>query len=101
MTIIVILPAFNKEVSIGSAVLHARQHVDHVLVVDDGSTDRTVEIAQLAGAEVIRHPTNMGKGMALKTGFEYAGRNGTKVIVTMDSDGQIDTQDIPKLTAPI
>jgi glycosyltransferase involved in cell wall biosynthesis len=101
MTITAILPAYNEEISIGSVVLHARQHVDNVVVVDDGSKDRTAEVAELAGAEVIRHPRNMGKGAALKTGFNYAGRNGTTVIVTMDSDGQHDPEDIPKLMAPI
>ncbi|MGB8217131.1 MAG: glycosyltransferase family 2 protein [Candidatus Methanoperedens sp.] len=96
-----ILPAFNEEVSVGSVVLHARQHADHVIVIDDGSADRTAEMAELAGAEVVRHPFNKGKGAALKTGFEVASRNGAKVIVTMDSDGQHNPEEIPKLAAPI
>lgn len=99
--ITVILPAYNEEVSIGSVVLHTRQHADRVIVVDDGSTDRTAEVAELAGAEVFRHPINKGKGAALKTGFEAAYRNGTKVIVTMDADGQHHPEEIPKLVAPI
>jgi len=101
MTITAILPAFNKEVSIGSMVLHAKQHADHVVVIDDGSKDRTSEIAKLAGAECIRHPRNRGKGMALRTGFEHAGKNGCKVVITMDSDGQHDPDDIQKLILPI
>ncbi len=101
MTIVAILPAFNEEVTIGSVVLHARQHADHIIVIDDGSTDRTAEVAQLAGAKVIRHQRNRGKGVALKTGFEYVGQNGAKVVVTMDSDGQHDPEEIPKLVAPI
>ncbi len=101
MTITAILPAFNEEVTIGSVVLHARQHADQIIVVDDGSTDRTSEVAQLAGAKVIRHLSNMGKGVALKTGFEYVRQNGAKVVVTMDSDGQHDAEEIPKLVAPI
>lgn len=96
-----ILPAYNEEVSVGSVVLHARQHADRVIVIDDGSTDRTAEVAELAGAEVIRHPRNMGKGAALKTGFTLASQNGAKVIVTMDTDGQHDPEEIPKLIAPI
>src|SRR5659263_787160 len=69
--IIAILPAFNEEISIGSMVLHARDHAERVIVVDDGSSDRTAEIAGLAGAEVIRHTKNMGKGVALKTCLLY------------------------------
>ncbi len=99
--ILAILPAYNEEVSIGSIVLHARQHADRVIVIDDGSSDRTAEMAKLAGAEVIRHPFNKGKGAALKTGFKEASKNGTKVIVTMDTDGQHDPEEIPKLIAPI
>lgn len=101
MPITAIIPAFNEEVSIGSVVLHARQHADRVIVIDDGSIDRTSEVARLAGAEVIRHHKNMGKGAALKTGFKLAGLNGAKVIVTLDSDGQHDPEEIPKIVAPI
>ncbi len=98
-TITAILPAFNEEVSIGSVVLCTRQYVDRVLVIDDGSTDRTAEIAELAGAEVIKHPANQGKGAALRTGFEAA--SGADIIITMDTDGQNDPAEIPKLVAPI
>ncbi len=97
--ITVILPAFNEEVSIGSVVLHAREHADRVIVVDDGSMDNTAEVARLAGAEVIRHPKNLGKGWALRTGFGAV--NGDAVIVTMDADGQHNPEEIPKLAAPI
>ena len=99
--IIVVLPAYNEEVSIGSMVLLTRLHADNVIVVDDGSLDRTAEIAREAGAEVILHQINMGKGGALKTGFTVAASLGVDVIVTMDSDGQHDPADIPKLVAPI
>ncbi len=94
-----ILPAFNEEYSIGSAVMNARKHADHVLVIDDGSKDRTSEVARLAGAEVIRHNINQGKEAALMTGFRYAAQNGTKVVVTMDN--RHDPADIRKLTQPI
>jgi len=97
--ITVILPAYNEEVSIGSIVLLARRYADRVIVVDDGSSDRTAEIASNAGAEVIVHSPNKGKGMAFKTGFEAA--EGADIIVTMDSDGQHNPADIPKLVAPI
>ncbi|AKB74643.1 dolichyl-phosphate beta-D-mannosyltransferase [Methanosarcina lacustris Z-7289] len=97
--ITLILPAYNEEVSIGSVVLLARRHVDRVIVVDNGSSDRTAEIAEQVGAEVIVHSPNNGKGMALKIGFEAA--EGSDVIVTMDSDGQHNPSDIPKIVAPI
>ena len=80
-------------------VLKTKMYVDRVIVVDDGSTDKTAEIAVLAGAEIIKHKTNMGKGKALKTGFEAA--KGAEIIVTLDADGQHKTSDIPKLLKPI
>ena len=94
-----LLPAHNEEISIGSVVLRARQYVDRVIVIDDGSSDRTAEVAALAGAEVLRHAKNLGKGAALKTGFESL--NGDAVIVTIDTDGQHDPADIPNLVKPI
>ncbi len=97
----VILPAYNEEISIGSMVHLARLYVDKVIFVDDGSSDRTAEIARKAGAEVIVHEVNRGKGGALKTGFETAVILGADIIVTMDSDGQHNPAEIPKLVAPI
>jgi glycosyltransferase involved in cell wall biosynthesis len=94
-----ILPALNEEVAIGSIILRAKLYVDRVIVIDDGSIDATEEIAKLAGADVIRHPENQGKGAALKTGFAAA--NGADIIITMDTDGQHNPAEIPKLIAPI
>ena len=85
-TIIALLPAYNEEVSIGSVVLRTRQFADRVIVVDDGSLDSTAEVAALAGAEVLRHEENRGKGAALKTGFESL--NSDSIIVTIDIDGK-------------
>lgn len=99
--ITVVLPAYNEEVSIGSMVLLTSFYADSVLVVDDGSSDRTAEVAQQAGAEVIQHEKNKGKGEALKTGFIASSNLGADIIVTMDSDGQHNPADIPKLIAPI
>ncbi|MDI6724009.1 MAG: glycosyltransferase family 2 protein [Methanobacterium sp.] len=98
-TITAILPAYNEELSIGSMVIACKKYVDRVLVIDDGSIDNTVEIAQLAGAEVIVQETNKGKGAALKTGFKSA--KDSDIIVTLDSDGQHNPGDIPKIVAPI
>jgi glycosyltransferase involved in cell wall biosynthesis len=101
MTIAAIIPALNEEISIGSMVLKTKKYVDRVIVVDDGSTDNTTEVATLAGAEVIRHTMNMGKGEALRTGFLAAGKNGVKIIVTIDADGQHNPDEIPKIIKPI
>ncbi len=101
MPITVIIPALNEEISIGSMVIKTKKYANHVIVVDDGSTDNTAEIAQIAGADVIRHYKNKGKGEALKTGFHAACQNGTKIIVTIDADGQHDPSEIPKVIEPI
>lgn len=94
-----IIPAYNEQVSIGSVVLKTKMFVDRVIVIDDGSTDKTSKIAVLAGAELIKHEYNMGKGKALETGFESA--KGSEIILTIDGDGQHNTDDIPKLLKPI
>ena len=94
-----IIPAYNEGISIGSMILKTKMYVDRVIVVDDGSTDRTAEIAILAGAELMKHEINMGKGKALKTGFECS--KGAEIILTLDGDGQHKTADIPKLLNPI
>jgi len=99
--ITVVLPAYNGEVSIGSAILLTKLYADNVVVVDDGSVDRTAEIAKKAGATVIIHETNKGKGAALHAGIQAAAELGANIIVTMDSEGQHDPEDIPRLVAPI
>lgn len=101
MPITVIIPALNEEISIGSMVIKTKKYANHVIVVDDGSTDNTAEIARIAGAYVIIHAKNGGKGEALKTGFREACKNGTKVIVTIDADGQRYSSEIPKIVSPI
>lgn len=99
--IIAAIPAFNEEKTIGSVVLSARRHVDEVAVIDDGSTDGTATVAQLAGATVLRHPSNRGYGAAIRTGFEYARSNGTQVLVVLDGDGQHSPEWIPSVIAPV
>ena len=100
MRALIVVPAYNEELTIGSVVALARKYGD-VLVVDDGSTDRTSEIAKEVGALVIRHKRNLGKGRALKTAFDYALNKEYDVIVTMDADGQHNPDEIPILIDPI
>jgi glycosyltransferase involved in cell wall biosynthesis len=97
----VIISAYDEEVSIGSIVLLTKLYADNVIVVDDGSTDRTAEVARKAGAQVIVHRASKGKAESLKVGFNTAADLGADIIVTMDSDGQHNPADIPKLVAPI
>ncbi len=98
-TVAVIIPAYNEEISIASMVLLSSENADEVIVIDDGSSDKTAFVSRLAGATVLSHKRNMGKGVALKTGFEYA--SDYDVIVTIDGDGQHDPSQIPRLVEPI
>lgn len=95
----VLLPAYNEEVSIASMVLLSLQYADEVIVIDDGSSDRTSEVSRLAGATVLSHTTNKGKGAALKTGFKCA--QDYDIIVTIDADGQHNPSEIPDVIKPI
>ncbi|MDI9394641.1 MAG: glycosyltransferase family 2 protein [Euryarchaeota archaeon] len=99
--IIVVISAYNEEVSIGSIVILTKAYADNVIVVDDGSTDRTAEVARKAGARVILQESSKGKAESLKTGFMAANDLGADIIVTMYPDGQHNPADIPKLVAPI
>ena len=95
------IPAYNEEVAIGSIVLKAREYVDEVLVIDDGSQDDTRRVAKLAQAIVLSHHTNMGKGAAIRTAFDYVRRNHHEILVVLDGDGQHDCDEIPNLTRHI
>ncbi|WP_297480356.1 glycosyltransferase family 2 protein [Thermococcus sp.] len=100
MKVLVVIPAYNEELTIGSVVALSMRYGD-VLVVDDGSTDRTTQIAQAVGATVIRHEQNRGKAEALKRGFEYALSRDYDIVVTLDADGQHNPDEIPHLIEPI
>ncbi len=104
--LVVMLPALNEEASIEAVLRRIPRQVEGVgevliLVVDDGSTDRTVELARKAGAVVVSHPRNQGVGAAFATGIEQALRMGADVIVNMDADGQFQPEDIPTLINPV
>lgn len=99
--VVAIIPAYNEERYIGSVVLQARKYVDTVIVVDDGSSDATAEIAEAAGALVIRHPQNLGKGAALNTGFREARKLSPQAVVILDADGQHQAREIPRVIQPV
>jgi len=94
---LVAMPAFNEESQIAKTIIGSKKYADAVLVVDDGSTDATVEIAGALGAIVIRHEVNSGYGCALQTIFRSARDLGVEELVILDSDGQHNPHEIPLL----
>ena len=99
MKSIVIVPAFNEEAAIGWIVKKSLKYADEVLVIDDGSVYNTSQYAKGAGARVITHYTNFGKGVSLKDAFKEV--KGYDIVVTIDGDGQHNPDEIPLLMAPI
>ena len=99
--IIAAIPCLNEGQFISDIVTRARRYVDRVIVVDDGSTDNTCEIAKAAGAEVIRHERRQGPGVATMSGFEAAKTYDADILITLDGDGQHNPDEIPQVLAPI
>jgi len=97
----VVIAAYNGARAIGSVVAELASLPYRVVVVDDGSADETAEIAARAGAEVLRHPINLGQGAALQTGIDYALLRGASQVVTFDADGQHRPDDIAALLAAL
>ncbi len=95
------IPAYNEARYIGSIVLQAKQYADEVIVVDDGSTDNTAHIARLAGAVVIRHDTNMGKGTAIQNILAEARKRTPGALVLLDADCQHNPDEIPSLVKSV
>jgi len=91
----VVLPAYGEEKYIAGVVAGIRKYCSDVIVIDDGSQDNTEAEAKKAGAIVLRHGVNRGKGVALETGFTYVKEHGYSFVITMDSDGQHAPDDIP------
>jgi len=93
---VALIPAYNEEKTVAGVVREAKKYVDMVVVVDDGSSDRTAVTAEEAGAVVVRHPYNMGYGAAVRTLMSAALSTGAQYAVLLDADGQHDPADIPK-----
>lgn len=104
--LVVIIPAFNEQITIGGVISSIPRHIPginsiEVVVVDDGSSDGTVEIANSCGVVVVSHERNRGVGAAFHSGLREALKRGASIIVNIDADGQFNSEDIPKLIEPI
>lgn len=97
--LVAIIPALNAERTVPNVIAGALAQMRNVVVIDDGSSDRTGEVASAAGAVVLRHDVNRGKGAALKTGFAWALERGLEAVITLDADGQHLPGEIPKFVA--
>jgi len=104
MRLIVNIPAYNEEKTIADVIRKIPREIPgisevKVQVVDDGSSDDTIEVSKNAGADIVAiHPRNMGVGAAFKTAIESALENGADIMVNIDADGQFPSGDIPKFT---
>ncbi len=98
MKILIIIPAFNEEKNLGKLLKKISSIIPlkNVLVVDDGSSDKTSMIAKKAGSGVLRIQNNQGKGLALRSGFDFAVESGFDAVITMDADGQHDPCEVPR-----
>ena len=96
--LLVIIPALNEEETVSDVVRSVRANLGaDVVVIDDGSRDRTTELAAAAGAIVLKHPFNLGVGAALRTGFRYARANGYDAAIQIDADGQHEVTEAKRL----
>ena len=94
--VIALIPAFNETTHIADVVTRTRQQVHEVVVIDDGSSDDTAAVAGQAGATVLRHAENKGKGGAILTGLEFFRQSGAEYAIFLDADGQHDPAEIPQ-----
>lgn len=101
MKITVVIPAYNEAENIGTVIAKLKSYTDEIIVVDDSSRDNTYEIAQLAGAIVVRHIINRGQGAALRTGTQLALDRGADIIIHFDADDQFQVTDIPAMLEPL
>jgi glycosyltransferase involved in cell wall biosynthesis len=95
----IVIPAFREEKRIGAVVRECLEYCPDVVVVDDGSDDRTGQAAEAAGAHVVAQVQNQGKGEAIRRGIQYAAEHGFDLVITLDADGQHAPSDIPAFLA--
>ena len=101
MKILCVIPAYNEEKNISKTVESAKKYINDILVINDGSKDKTKELAKEAGAKVLSHIINRGQGAGLETGNEYARRHNYDIVVHFDADGQFLAEEIPDILKPI
>lgn len=95
--ICILIPAYNAQKTIGSVLEKVCSLGLDTIVVNDGSTDGTSEVARSYGVNLLEHPKNLGKGASLRTGFQYILENDYDLVITLDADGQHDPREIPLL----
>src|SRR5213082_1131334 len=95
-TIAAVIPAYQEQKHVGEVAQRARTQLEHVLVVDDGSTDATADRARAAGVDVVIHPQNRGKGETIKTGLRYWFDRQLEFVVILDADGQHRPEEIDR-----
>lgn len=100
-TIVAVLPCYNEQDTLGQIIYGVKKYVDMLLVVDDGSHDNTAAIAEQAGAKVLRHRNNIGKGAALQTAFNYIRTIDCFACVILDGDGQHRPDEVPVVLKPV
>jgi glycosyltransferase involved in cell wall biosynthesis len=101
LRILVCIPAFNEAKTIADIIMNSKKHADGVIVYDDGSTDNTYDLAKSSGATVIKSPKNTGYGAAIRALFQAAKDQNADVMITLDSDGQHNPDQIPVLIEPL
>jgi glycosyltransferase involved in cell wall biosynthesis len=99
--VVAAIPCYNEARFIANIVPVVQTYVDHVVVVDDGSSDSTSRVAAAAGATVVRHDVNKGPGAAYRSCFEAASGIGADILVTLDGDGQHNPDELPRILEPL